>query len=281
MKIGLYTRNLSSSFRAEFEQLSSALHRHQVDTEEIEGQIPDGHYDFIFSIGGDGTLLSAVHLIADRAIPVVGINFGHLGFLTTVGREDWNGDASTGNHFDLLVEDLLAGHYTVEPRTLLHVDIGTPTPQPPLAALNEVSLHRVDDTNLLRTDLYVDNDFVASYDGDGLLVATPTGSTAYSLSCGGPILTPDCGCFVVTPIAVHNLSLRPIIVPDSAVLRLVTAPGGAVNLGTDSRHLMLDGGCEITLSRENYTVRLVRLRDQSFFSAIHQKLSWGGSGRTR
>lgn len=281
MKIGLYKRNLSASFRSEFEQLSSALHRHHVDTEEVCGQIPDGHYDFIFSIGGDGTLLSAVHLIADRAIPVVGINFGHLGFLTTVGREDCLPSTSAVGPFDLLIEDLLSGHYTVEPRTLLHVDLNTPVPGSPLSALNEVSLHRVDDTNLLRTDLYVDNDFVASYDGDGLLVATPTGSTAYSLSCGGPILTPDCGCFVVTPIAVHNLSLRPIIVPDSAVLRLVTADGATVNLGTDSRYLMLAGGSEITLTRENYTVPLVRLRDQSFFSAIHQKLSWGASVRTR
>ena len=321
MKIGLYTRYLSPAFHDELQQLASALHRRQVDTEEVGTSLATDDYDFLFSIGGDGTLLSAVHLIAGRPIPVVGINFGHLGFLTTVGRDD----------FDLLVDDLLAGRYTVEPRTLLHVEVqkalthssvsradSSPNlgEQPEiqlaadiasdcgshsspklgevaqraggvcqsaalkglsLSALNEVSLHRIDDTNLLRTDLYVDNDFVASYDGDGLLVATPTGSTAYSLSCGGPILTPDCGCFVVTPIAVHNLSLRPIIVPDSATLRLVTAPDSNVNLGTDSRHLTLAGGSEIVLTREPFTVRLVRLRDQNFFSAIQQKLNWGGT----
>jgi len=268
MKIGLYTRYLSPTFRDELQELAAALRRREVTTVEVDGSLGEEELDFLFSIGGDGTLLSAVHLLAGRAIPVVGINFGHLGFLTTTGRDD----------FDQLADDLLAGRYTVEPRTLLHVEVKG-APALTSSALNEVSLHRIDDTNLLRTDLYVGDDFVASYDGDGLLVATPTGSTAYSLSCGGPILTPDCGCFVVTPIAVHNLSLRPIIVPDSATLRLVTAPGSNVNLGTDSRHHTLTGGSEIVLTREPFTVRLVRLRDQSFFSAIQQKLNWGGVSR--
>ncbi len=302
MKIGLYTRYLSPAFSDELQQLAAALHRRNVTPLLQEGL---GEADFLFSIGGDGTLLSAVHLLAGKDIPVVGINFGHLGFLTTAGRDD----------FDLLVDDLLAGRYTVEPRTLLHVEVnrrsatasgangstssasgansqlatasgansqlatasganGSPTLTS--SALNEVSLHRIDDTNLLRTDLYVGGDFVATYDGDGLLVATPTGSTAYSLSCGGPILTPDCGCFVITPIAVHNLSLRPIIVPDTATLRLVTAPGSNLDLGIDSRHHTLPGGTEIILSREQFSVSLVRLRGQSFFSAIQQKLNWGG-----
>ena len=266
MNIALYTRYLSPAFHDELSALTSALHRRGIETVEIDGKKQP---DLLFSIGGDGTLLSAVHLIAGRPIPVVGINFGHLGFLTTAGRDD----------FDQLVDDLLEGRYTVEPRTLLHVEVNSGQPsvlQTTSSALNEVSLHRIDDTNLLRTDLYVDGDFVASYDGDGLLVATPTGSTAYSLSCGGPVLTPNCGCFVVTPIAVHNLSLRPIIVPDSATLRLVTAPESGANLGTDSRHLTLLGGSEIILTREPFTVSLVRLRNQSFFSAIQQKLSWGG-----
>ena len=262
MKIGLYTRYLSPAFSDELQQLAAALHRRNVTPLLQEGL---READFLFSIGGDGTLLSAVHLLAGKDIPVVGINFGHLGFLTTAGRDD----------FDLLVDDLLAGRYTVEPRTLLHVEVhGSPTLTS--SALNEVSLHRIDDTNLLRTDLYVGGDFVATYDGDGLLVATPTGSTAYSLSCGGPILTPDCGCFVITPIAVHNLSLRPIIVPDTATLRLVTAPGSNLDLGIDSRHHTLPGGTEIILSREQFSVSLVRLRGQSFFSAIQQKLNWGG-----
>ena len=266
MKIGLYTRYLPAESQADLKALMDVLHSRNVQTEETGDAQPSASCDFLFSIGGDGTLLSAVHSLAGREIPVVGINFGHLGFLTTAGRDD----------FERLVDDLLEGNYTVEPRTLLHVETNPVHTVPFAAALNEVSLHRIDDTSLLRTALYVDQDFVASYDGDGLLVATPTGSTAYSLSCGGPILTPDSGCFVVTPIAVHNLSLRPIIVPDTSTLRLVTSSDGNANLGIDSHHLTLAGGTEICLRREGYKVQLVRLRHQSFFSAIHQKLSWGG-----
>ena len=270
MKIGLYTRCLPEQHKADLQNLTEALKRRNIDYSYIgtdnsdSGLIIDPDIKFVFSIGGDGTLLSAVHHIGSSAIPVVGINFGHLGFLTTAGRDN----------FDLLVEDLLAGRYTLENRTLLRVSQSQGSTA---LALNEVSIHRIDDFSLLRTDLYVGNDFVATYDGDGLIVATPTGSTAYSLSCGGPILTPDCGCFVVTPIAVHNLSLRPIIVPDSAVLRLVTYPPQQVNLGTDSRHRVVPGGSEIVVTRQDFTVPLVRLGHQSFFSAIHQKLSWGGA----
>ena len=123
MKIALYTRHLPPSCRPEFEQLAATLRRRQVETVEIENTLPEGDYDFLFSIGGDGTLLSAVHLIAHRGIPVVGINFGHLGFLTTLGPEDWNDVGMADKYFDLLVDDLLEGRYTVEPRTLLHVEV--------------------------------------------------------------------------------------------------------------------------------------------------------------
>ena len=268
MKIALYVRYLEENSRQQLQALTDILHASGVDTEEVSDILPVGHYDFLFSIGGDGTLLSAVHLIGDRGIPVLGINYGHLGFLTTAGRDD----TAT------LVADLLAGRYTVEPRTLLQGNVlsdSGPVP-PPFAVLNEVSFHRLDDGPLLKTDLYVDNDFVATYAADGIIVATPTGSTAYSLSCGGPILTPDSGCFVVTPIAAHNLTLRPIIVPDSAHLRLVTHPQQQLfNLGMDYRRQHLGCGAEVHLRRANHTIQLVRLHHQTFFTAIHQKLCWG------
>ena len=264
MKIALYVRHLDPSLRQQLLLLIDRLHAGGVDTEEVFETLPVGiHYDFVFSIGGDGTLLSAVHLIGNRDVPVLGINFGHLGFLTTAGRDD----------IDTLVADILGGRYTLEPRTLLQISAATITTG--LTALNEVCLHRLDDGPLLRTDLYVDNDFVATYAADGLIVATPTGSTAYSLSCGGPILTPNSGCFVVTPIAAHNLTLRPIIVPDGARLRLVTHPTPqSFNLSADSQQLHLACGTEIHLSRAPFTIRLVRLHRQTFFTAIHQKLGW-------
>lgn len=265
MKIALYARYLEESSRIHLLKLTDILNRNGVDTEEVTDKLPDTHYDFLFTIGGDGTLLSSVHILAGRDIPVLGINFGHLGFLTTAGRYD----------IDTLVLDLLAGRFSIEPRTLLHAAAsdGFAT-----TALNEVSLRRYDEGPLLSTlstDLYVDDDFVATYSGDGLIIATPTGSTAYSLSCGGPILTPNSACFVITPIGAHNLTLRPIIVPDSAQLRLVTHPKQKYfNLGTDSRSQRLLCGTELQLSREPFTIQLVRLHNQSFFKAIHQKLGW-------
>jgi NAD+ kinase len=271
MKIALYARYLEPSLRQQLLTLVDRLHAGGIETDEVSDTLPVGiHYDFLLSIGGDGTLLSSVHLIAGRDIPVLGINFGHLGFLTTAGRDD----------IDTLVDDILGGRYTLEPRTLLQ--ISTDSAAGTLFALNEVCLHRLDDAPLLRTDLYVAGDFVATYAADGLIVATPTGSTAYSLSCGGPILTPDSGCFVITPIAAHNLTLRPIIVPDSAHLRLVTHSGSVnagadspqFNLSADSQQLHLACGTEIMLSRAPFTVRLVRLHRQTFFTAIHQKLGW-------
>lgn len=268
MKVALYARYLEESSRIHLAKLVDILNRYGVESEEVTDMLPDTHYDFLFTIGGDGTLLSSVQVLCGRDIPVLGINFGHLGFLTTAGRYDT----------DTLVLDLLAGRFSIEPRTLLHVATQIDGQPFVTTALNEVSLRRYDDGVLLRTlstDLYVDDEFVATYDGDGLIVATPTGSTAYSLSCGGPILTPNSACFVVTPIGAHNLTLRPIIVPDSAQLRLVPHPKQHYfNLGTDSSSHRLTEGTELTLTREVYTVQLVRLHNQSFFTAIHQKLGW-------
>lgn len=229
-----------------------------------EGSIPAEHIDFILSIGGDGTLLSAAHLAADRHIPVVGVNFGHLGFLTTAGKEA----------VDTLVADLLEGHYSIEERTMLKTvrlnSSGAPMPH----ALNEVTLHRSDSVSLLRTEINVDGQFVSLYAGDGVIIATPTGSTAYSLSCGGPILTPDCGCFVITPIAAHSLSLRPIIVPDHAVITLrPCSQGEPVMLSLDSTCYELKGGDTLVLQRAETTLPLVRLNNQHFFSALHEKLA--------
>lgn len=252
-------------------RLIALLNERGVQTCIVHDRLPDCPLDFLLSIGGDGTLLSSVHLLAGRDIPVLGVNFGHLGFLTTAGRDN----------IDSLVSDLMAGRYTLEPRTLLNVTADHADDRHSTFALNEVYLHRFVDAPLLRTDLYVGDDFVATYAGDGLIVATPTGSTAYSLSCGGPILTPDSGCLVITPIGVHNLTLRPIIVPDSAILRLVThAQQQQFYLGMDSRRQAMPYGTVVTLARQNFTVRLVRLGHQSFFSAIHQKLGWGGAYRS-
>ncbi|MCR4659548.1 MAG: NAD(+)/NADH kinase [Bacteroidales bacterium] len=262
MKIAIVARDHETIDHPQFLSMRRTLERDGVQTEIISAPIQPGSYDFVLSVGGDGTMLSAVGLVRDSGVPLVGINFGHLGFLTTLGSED----TAT------LASDLRAGRYTIESHTLLrcNVDAGAD-----LAVLNEVSLHRCLDGPLLRTRVSVDGRYVATYIGDGLIVATPTGSTAYSMSCGGPILTPNSGCFVITPVGSHSLTLRPIIVPDTARITLQTSPEGQpFYLSADSEHRLLNPGTTVSLERENFSVNIVRMGSQHFFSAIHEKLSW-------
>ena len=261
MKIGLFYRHIDDADREAFGALRAALESRGVTVCELgEGDSAVG-CDYLLSIGGDGTLLSAVQFarqFAPQAIPpIVGVNFGHLGFLTTAGREN---PAA-------LADALVQGHFTEEERTLLQTADGH-------YALNEVFAQRGDSTTLLRTRVYVDDVYVATYAGDGVIVATPTGSTAYSLSCGGPILMSNSRCFVVTPISAHTLTLRPIIVPDTATLRL-DVEGGTFTLGIDSLRRKEQGPSSLTLQRAPFTLRLLRLNTQNFFSAIRDKLMWG------
>lgn len=225
--------------------------------------------DMMVSIGGDGTLLSAVHKIGDSGIPVVGINFGHLGFLTTAGRDDIHKLASC----------LKEGRYTIESRTMLQVTLDAQSDEssrPLLYALNEVYLHRCEQQPLLHTQVQVDGDMVATYAADGLIVATPTGSTAYSLSCGGPILAPGSGSLVITPIAAHTLTQRPIILSDDVCLRLRDEEADVrYTLGVDSFVCNMMGGSVIEIRKADFCTHLVRIEHQNFFSALRDKLMWG------
>ena len=269
MKIALYYRHIEPTAEPSLDELVSTLHAKGIDTCELHNQGEADGCDFLFSIGGDGTLLSSVQFVdaehPELFPPVLGINFGHLGFLTTVGRENLHG----------MAECLLNGQYTLEKRTLLQ--LSTPhAPHSDQYALNEVFLHRSEESSLLRTEVSVDGREVACYGGDGVIVATPTGSTAYSLSCGGPILTPDSRCLVITPISAHTLTLRPVIVPDNVQIGLrVDSP---CFLGIDSNRRMVEANTELTIRLAPVTVRLVRLGNQDFFAAIREKLMWGTGG---
>ncbi|KWW29296.1 MAG: NAD+ kinase [bacterium P3] len=267
MTIALFIRTIERDIRSDLGRLEALLTTRGVSVVRIaDGRLPEVQVDFILSIGGDGTLLSAARLASVRHIPVVGVNFGHLGFLTTAGKED----------VESLVADLLAGRYAIEERTMIQTTcdrMQSCREQMP-HALNEVTLHRRDSVSLLRTELYVNGQFVSFYAGDGVIIATPTGSTAYSLSCGGPILTPDSGCFVITPVAAHSLSLRPVIVPDNAVITLrPRSQSASVVLAIDSTTFEIMDGDELVLRRAETTLPLVRLNNQHFFSALHEKLA--------
>ena len=282
MNIAIYSRHIEQRDIAPLQQLVDSLHSHRQQIwmpenfmKSLDGAIsfatPPRLYSesgtlpsevaFLLSIGGDGTLLSSVHLTAGNGQPVLGINFGHLGFLTAASKDD----VST------LVADLIDGNYSVENRSLLQVGCGGTVAH----ALNEVTLHRGERSSLLSCALYVEDDYVATYVADGLIVATPTGSTAYSLSCGGPILTPDSNCFVVTPIGAHTLTLRPIIIHDTAKLRIETPPGKLFSLGIDSQSLTVAGGTPVTVRRAAFSIPIIRLARQTFFTAIREKLNWG------
>lgn len=230
-----------------------------------------GRADLLFSIGGDGTILDAVPLLGDSAIPVLGINMGRLGFLSSVAKED----------LSQAVREVLQGRYTTEKRTLLELV----SPQGVFNdgvnyALNEINIIRSPEHSLLAIKVFVNDLFLNTYWGDGILMATPTGSTAYSLSAGGPILTPDSRSFVITPIAAHNLTVRPIVIPDDSAVRIhVEGRDKKFVFSMDSRVCALDTSVELVVRKADFCIHTVRMDGADFFTTIRNKLMWGKDNR--
>ena len=227
--------------------------------------------DMLFSIGGDGTILDAVPLLGDSGIPVLGINMGRLGFLSSVAKDE----------ISKAIQVVAQGRYTIESRTLL--ELVSPQgvfPGGVNYALNEINIIRNPEHSLLAIKVFVDDVFLNTYWGDGILMATPTGSTAYSLSAGGPILTPNSRSFVITPIATHNLTVRPIVIPDDSVVR-IHAEGREKKFvfSMDSRTCALDTSTELVVKKAAFPIRTVRMEDSDFFSTIRNKLMWGKDNR--
>ncbi|MCQ2285628.1 MAG: NAD kinase [Bacteroidales bacterium] len=226
----------------------------------------DASIDYLFSLGGDGTFLDAANLIADKNIPLVGINTGRIGFLTSINK---------GN-FKECLEWLFAGDFELEERSLLHVDCDAPLVIPSNFALNDVTIHPSIDGSINSISVWMDGQKINTYWADGLIVATPTGSTAYSLSCGGPILPPSAAGMVITPIASHSLSVRPIVLPDSAIITLmVESRTKQFSLSLDSHKVVLPHLSKITITKEKFKIRSVRFHSADFFSVIREKLLWG------
>lgn len=231
-----------------------------------------GNCDMLFSIGGDGTLLDSVSVLGNSEIPVLGINTGHLGFLTGLNRSGIEG----------LMDDITRGRYYVEPRALLKIESEEHFFGNENYALNESSIQCGTRKEIISISIFVNDVFMATCSADGILVATPTGSTAYCLSCGGPILQPDSACFVIVPINSHTLMFRPIIVPDSARIRLVVENSlQRIVVTADAKHVETNPKTEIILSKENFCVNLIRLHGQDFYSAMREKLMWGTDLRNK
>src|SRR5690554_904217 len=232
----------------------------------------DSSFDLFFSIGGDGTILKAVTFVADSGIPIVGINTGRLGFLATIQKEELTKSLT----------QILEGKYTISERTLLTVET-TPASnevQPLNFAMNEVAVNRKNTTSMIKVETLVDDKYLTSYWSDGLIVATPTGSTGYSLSCGGPVIDPNASSFVLTPIAPHNLNARPLVVPDSAVISLkVSGRENTFLLSMDSRIATLETETWIIIRKASFTIKLLQLNEDSFIKTIRKKLLWGEDKR--
>ncbi|MBW6489981.1 MAG: NAD kinase [Lentimicrobium sp.] len=225
-----------------------------------------GKVDFMFSIGGDGTMLDAITLIRDSGIPLMGINLGRMGFLSSISKEEIN----------QAVNALIRGEYTLEKRAMLSVE----TPQHLFGeinyALNELTVNKKDTGSMILVHVYIDNMLLNSYWADGLIIATPTGSTAYSLSCNGPIITPDSENFVITPIATHNLTVRPVVITDKSIIKLkVEGRMSQYLVGLDSRTAIIDADTEIIVKKETFYINLVQRMGDNFFTTIRQKLLWG------
>ncbi|HQW46399.1 MAG: NAD kinase [Bacteroidetes bacterium] len=221
---------------------------------------------FVFSMGGDGTMLDIVKFVADKKIPILGINLGRLGFLSATHVDD----------IDFAINSLLKDSYMLDPRSLIHLDSNVNLFSDAPFALNEFSLHRKDSSSLIKIHTYLNGEFLCTYWADGLMVSTPTGSTGYSLSCGGPIIFPQASSFVITPVAPHNLNVRPIVVADNSIITFEVEGRAEQFLCTlDARSEAIDSSVSLAVRKENFMINLIRLEGQNFLNTLQTKLYWG------
>jgi NAD+ kinase len=222
--------------------------------------------EFIVSLGGDGTLLDTITLVRDKKISIMGINFGRLGFLASIGRDE----------VQKAVRAMSQRTYVVDKRTLIHLDASIPMFGNVPYALNDFSIHKRDVAAMIKIHTYLNGEFLNTYWADGLIVATPTGSTGYSLSCNGPVVFPDSGSFVITPVAPHNLNVRPIIVPDSNIISFeIESRADEIICALDSRREVVSKNVQLAIKKESFDIHLVRLSENNFLQTLRNKLTWG------
>lgn len=228
--------------------------------------------ELLLSIGGDGTFLDAAVYVKDSGIPILGVNTGRLGFLANVSVSE----------ISQAVEAICAGNYSVEKRETLSLEVDGKILPGFDFALNEVSVLKTETSSLLKIHAYIGDVYLTTYWADGLIVATPTGSTAYSLSGGGPIVSPDCNNIILTPVCPHNLSMRPLLVPGDAVIRLVVeGRAGEFVLSMDSRVKRMEDNRELKVCSGNSAIHVVKLESHNYYETLRNKLMWGEDKRNR
>ncbi|MDM9630510.1 NAD kinase [Robiginitalea aurantiaca] len=232
----------------------------------------DASFDLMISVGGDGTILRAITFIKDLGVPVVGINTGRLGFLS-IGKKE---------HIGEMLSEFAEGQYQLVDRRLVSATIQGQPPEGNALnfALNEITVSRKDTTSMITVETHLNGEYLTSYWADGLIIATPTGSTGYSLSCGGPVIMPTTRSLVITPIAPHNLNARPLVISDETQIKLrVSGRESQHLLSFDSRLVSVENETEIIVQKADFTIRMVEFTSESFLKTIRNKLLWGEDRR--
>ncbi|CAM4095611.1 NAD kinase [Zobellia nedashkovskayae] len=249
------------------EKHNSANYATFTDTEGL-----DSSFDMFVSFGGDGTILRATTFVRNSGVPIVGVNTGRLGFLSTFSKEEVR----------KVVQEFKTGSYTIVERSLVEVDKGADIPELNGLhfALNEITVSRKDTTSMITVETYLNNEYLTSYWADGLIISTPTGSTGYSLSCGGPVIEPTAKSLVLTPIAPHNLNARPLVISDDTEIRLKVS-GREDNhlISLDSRIASVENGKEIRIKKADFVIKMIEYTSESFLKTLRNKLLWGEDSR--
>jgi NAD+ kinase len=286
MKIAIHGRNFNEDVKPHIEALFATLAQREAEV-QISDQFASflekngirtgrlqrfSHYrhifdaDFMISIGGDGTLLETVAYVGARETPILGINTGRLGFLATT---------APGQIADA-VNSLYNNYFTLEERSLIHLDTDRELFDGLSFGLNEFTITKRDTASMIVVHTYIDGEYLNSYWADGLIVATPTGSTGYSLSCGGPVVLPQSGNFIISPVSPHNLNVRPLVVSDNSVISF-EIQGRSKNylVSLDSRSRVVDASIGLAVRKESFRARLVQLDGNNFLQTLRNKLNWG------
>jgi len=286
MKIGIHGKSFNEETRLFIQDAFHLLEQHEVEifislefnqlikeagiklrNPEVYEENENLEYlDFFFTFGGDGTLLEAVTHVGRAQVPILGINTGRLGFLATIARVD----------FEKAFTALKENRYSYDERTLIKLESNTSLFNGQNYALNDFAILKKDTSSMIVVHAFIDGEFLNSYWADGIIVATPTGSTGYSISCGGPLVLPQSNNFILTPVSPHNLTVRPIVVPDDCELSF-TIEGRSNNflISMDSRFETVDNTIELKVKKENFNARLIKLDDSNYFKTLRQKLNWG------
>lgn len=286
MRIGIHGKDFQSKSARFIEKLLDLLKQKKVDTwvsDKVLKQIKSSRLasykiksfdheshlrslDFFFSIGGDGTMLESVTYIGKAEVPILGVNTGRLGFLATTGRDE----------MENALEHLFKGNYKIDSRSILKL-ISAPKLFGSLNfALNDFTIMKKDTSSMITVHVYVDGELLNSYWSDGVIVSTPTGSTGYSLSCGGPLVYPRSESLIITPVSPHNLGTRPIVLSDKSEISFqIEGRSKRYLVSLDSRFETIDGTVKLKIRRENFSAKLIQLPGQSYFDTLRQKLNWG------